>query len=186
MHSENIWFSWSKPSNYREKLICHACDGRTDERRRRKVENRAVFCWTRNRKSVTKHSNSYWTQLCLDAVRQSLKRQTLGNHKSKWCKKVQHFFVLEKWIFQILMRELYFFFLSDPSPIIVYSCHELTDSLTNWLTDYWLTDCRLVNLIDVTLACEDGNSKLVEVYSATYSTQFLKVMKSFSRLESYS
>ena len=26
-----------------------------------------------------------------------------------------------------------------------------------------LTHCRLVNLIDVTLACEDGNSKLVEV-----------------------
>ena len=32
MHSENIWFSWQKPSKYREKLICHACDGRTDER----------------------------------------------------------------------------------------------------------------------------------------------------------
>ena len=31
-------------------------------------------------------------------------------------------------------------------------------SVTNWLTH-----CRLVNLIDVTLACEDGNSKLVEV-----------------------
>ena len=31
MHSENIWFSWSKPSNYRGKLRCHACDGeRTD------------------------------------------------------------------------------------------------------------------------------------------------------------
>ena len=30
----------------------------------------------------------------------------------------------------------------------------LTDSLTN---------CRLVNLIDVTLACKDANSKLVEV-----------------------
>ena len=31
MHSENIWFSWYKPSKYREKLICHACDGgRTD------------------------------------------------------------------------------------------------------------------------------------------------------------
>ena len=30
----------------------------------------------------------------------------------------------------------------------------LTDSLTQW---------RLVNLIDVTLACEDANSKLVEV-----------------------
>ena len=26
-----------------------------------------------------------------------------------------------------------------------------------------LIHCRLVNLIDVTLACEDGNSKLVEV-----------------------
>ena len=34
----------------------------------------------------------------------------------------------------------------------------VSDSLTNSLTD-----CRLVNLIDVTLACEDGNSKLVEV-----------------------
>ena len=32
--------------------------------------------------------------------------------------------------------------------------HSLTDSLPN---------SRLVNLIDVTLACEDGNSKLVEV-----------------------
>ena len=31
--------------------------------------------------------------------------------------------------------------------------HSLTDSLTH---------CRLVNLIDVTLACEDDNSKLVE------------------------
>ena len=34
--------------------------------------------------------------------------------------------------------------------------------LIDWLID-WLTDCCLVNLIDVTLACEDGNSKLVEV-----------------------
>ena len=25
--SENIWFSWYKPSKYPEKLICHACDG---------------------------------------------------------------------------------------------------------------------------------------------------------------
>ena len=32
--------------------------------------------------------------------------------------------------------------------------HSLTESLPNF---------RLVNLIDVTLACEDGNSKLVEV-----------------------
>ena len=34
----------------------------------------------------------------------------------------------------------------------------VSDSLT-----HSLTHCRLVNLIDVTLACEDGNSKLVEV-----------------------
>ena len=34
----------------------------------------------------------------------------------------------------------------------------VSDSLT-----HWLTHCRLVNLIGVTLACEDGNSKLVEV-----------------------
>ena len=34
----------------------------------------------------------------------------------------------------------------------------MTHSLTNSLTD-----CCLVNLIDVTLVCEDGNSKLVEV-----------------------
>ena len=34
--------------------------------------------------------------------------------------------------------------------------------VTNRLT-HSLTHCRLVNLIDVNLACEDGNSKLVEV-----------------------
>ena len=39
-------------------------------------------------------------------------------------------------------------YLSDPSPIIDYACHSLNDSLTN---------CYLVNLIDVILACEDGN-----------------------------
>ena len=45
-------------------------------------------------------------------------------------------------------------FLSDPSPIIGYACHSLTHSLTH---------CCLVNLIDVTLACEDANSKRVEI-----------------------
>ena len=45
-------------------------------------------------------------------------------------------------------------FLSDPSPIIGYACQ--------WLT-HWLTHSCLVNLIDVTLACEDSNSKLAEV-----------------------
>ena len=42
----------------------------------------------------------------------------------------------------------------EPSPIIV----------TNLLT-HSLTNCLLVNLIDVTLACEDANSKLVDVVS---------------------
>ena len=37
----------------------------------------------------------------------------------------------------------------------------VTNSLTNSLTD-----CCLVNSIDVTLACEDANSKLVEVVTA--------------------
>ena len=50
------------------------------------------------------------------------------------------------------------FFLSDPSPIIGYACQ--------WLPN-WLTDCRLVNLIDVTLACEDTNSKLVDIVTVT-------------------
>ena len=33
---------------------------------------------------------------------------------------------------------------------------------SNSLTD-WLTDCCLVDLIDVTLACEEANTKLVDV-----------------------
>ena len=38
----------------------------------------------------------------------------------------------------------------------------MTMLITYSLT-HLLTHCRLVNLIDVTLACEDANSKLVEV-----------------------
>ena len=33
------------------------------------------------------------------------------------------------------------------------------------LVTNWLTDCRLVNLIDMTLACEDAHSKLIEVFT---------------------
>ena len=51
---------------------------------------------------------------------------------------------------QFLERKNLLNYLSDPSPIIGFACHSLTH-------------CCLVNLIDVTLACEDGNSKLVEV-----------------------
>ena len=38
MHSENIWFKWSLPSNYQEKLRCHVCDKQTEGER--KVEDR--------------------------------------------------------------------------------------------------------------------------------------------------
>ena len=38
--------------------------------------------------------------------------------------------------------------------------------VSNSLT-HWLTDSCLVNLIDVTLACEDANSKLVDVVTVT-------------------
>ena len=41
-------------------------------------------------------------------------------------------------------------FLSDPYPIITYPCH-------------LLPNCCLVDLIDVTLACEVANQKLVDV-----------------------
>ena len=34
--------------------------------------------------------------------------------------------------------------------------------VTNWLT-HWLTNCLMVDLIDVTLACEDTNSKLFDI-----------------------
>ena len=52
----------------------------------------------------------------------------------------------------------YLFFIRPKSDHIGIACQLLTDSLTDWLTH-----CRLVNLIDVTLACEDAYSKLVEV-----------------------
>ena len=49
MLSENTWFSCPKSSNNWEKLRCHACDTRTDERT---VESSAVFCLSRIRKIV--------------------------------------------------------------------------------------------------------------------------------------
>ena len=44
-----------------------------------------------------------------------------------------------------------------------WQCLSLTDSLTDSLTPY-----RLVNLIDVTLACKDASSKLVEVVTVAH------------------
>ena len=49
-----------------------------------------------------------------------------------------------------------------------------------------LTDSRLVNLIDVTLACEDGNSKLVvTVWLCLSLTDWLTHWLLFSRLDGY-
>ena len=54
-----------------------------------------------------------------------------------------------------LMRKMLFLdFYRTPSPIIGNACMSLTDSLT---------DSCLVNLIDVTLACEDDNSNLLRL-----------------------
>ena len=44
-----------------------------------------------------------------------------------------------------------------------YSIVHYKGSRKNGQATHSLTHSRLVNLIDVTLACEDGNSKLVEV-----------------------
>ena len=58
-----------------------------------------------------------------------------------------------------------FFWLCDADGLFIgpesdhWECLSLTDSLTN---------CCLVNLIDVALACEDANSKLVEVVTVAH------------------
>ena len=66
-------------------------------------------------------------------------------------------------MFMIIIYDHLNTFLSDPSPIIGNACHSLTHSLTDSLTH-----CCLVNFIDLTLACEDDNSKLVEVVSVAH------------------
>ena len=50
--SKNIWVSWYKPSKYREKLICHACDGRTDGGGKWKIGQCSVGPETAKRESV--------------------------------------------------------------------------------------------------------------------------------------
>ena len=58
-------------------------------------------------------------------------------------------------------------------------CLSLTHSLTNSLTN----SC-LVNLIDVTLACEDANSKLVEVVNVADVDDEVRDSNSLLRFES--
>ena len=61
---------------------------------------------------------------------------------------------------KIFLKYLALYFLNALLFIGPESDHCL--SLTDWLT-HWLPNSCLVNLIDVTLACEYSNSKLVEV-----------------------
>ena len=65
------------------------------------------------------------------------------------------------------------FYLSDPSPIVGFACHSLTLSLT---------DCGLVNLIDVTLACDDAYSILVEVITVADVSDKDRVGKSLLQI----
>ena len=62
-----------------------------------------------------------------------------------------------------------YIFLSDPSPIFGNACHSLTH-------------CRLVNLIDVTLACKDAYSKLAEVVTVAYVDDENRVGNSFLQI----
>ena len=59
---------------------------------------------------------------------------------------------------QIVRKNLFFFYIFIGPESGHWQCLSVTDSLTNSLTP----SC-LVNLIDVTLTCEDANSKLVKV-----------------------
>ena len=45
--------------------------------------------------------------------------------------------------------------------VVFYRVQSLATIVTNSLTTNY--DCYLVDLVDVTLSCEDANSKLVEV-----------------------
>ena len=64
----------------------------------------------------------------------------------------------EKCTFPFMGLQCWFFIGPESDHWQCLSLTWLIDSLTNSLPN-----SRLVNLIDVTLACEDGNSKLVEV-----------------------
>ena len=82
---------------------------------------------------------------------------------SSWATRELHCTILHsKWFSALWTASLTNLVSLTPIFIGPESDHCLPLSLTHSLTD-WLTDSCLVNLIDVALACEDANSKLVDV-----------------------
>ena len=53
--------------------------------------------------------------------------------------------------------------------------------VTDWLTN-WLTNCCLVNLIDVTLTCADANLKLVDVVTVADEDRVVNNLLQISKL----
>ena len=110
--------------------------------------------WSKNLKLVVVYLYTIW-QLGSKKNGNSKKKVFLGHPiHHKWnfsvfssLSEVQSFTWNTEFIFV-------FVFLSDPSPIIVHPCHQLTD---------WLTDSLLFSRIDFCYPCEDANSILVEV-----------------------
>ena len=61
MHSEIMWFSWSRSSNYREKLRCHARDMRRTEDGKWKIEQWSEVGCTRLYWAILYCTGMYWT-----------------------------------------------------------------------------------------------------------------------------
>ena len=119
-----------------------------------------MFCLTKTMSPTIKvttrvtHSHRFWpvVPLCLVGLSLDTGKKRYLQWSWKW---ITYLAILPEIldnadIAKHKTRTAKFSFFSDPSPIIVYPCNSLTDSC-------------LVNLIDVTLMCEDTNSKLVEV-----------------------
>ena len=82
------------------------------------------------------------------------KTREKDNLNQDWVQDKQSYHSCVSQNFQFFSFPVQMLFLWDPSPIMHWQCLSLTDSLTH---------CRLVNLIDVTLACEDLTQNLLRL-----------------------
>ena len=91
MHSEHIWFTWSKPSSYCEKLRCHACDTTNTQTT---CACRAVFSvgrirnFWKNTRYTREASSCHIMPLCCYNLRVGFDDQTLIIKDGKSCKRV--------------------------------------------------------------------------------------------------